>query len=658
MTRTGLLQRLLLLTRLLTLRQRLALFVLSVGILGFALLAWLSVYSVRSAAERASLWTLQTAALAAQQVDGLIREGTETVERLATWPGIAAALAAHWKGTRSVSSPWVTLQYLSAGARVFRDCMFVTDRHGVVRWTRPPGLGLLGTDLSGDPELRRILEGSDVHVSGVVTGGFWPGPHMLIGRSIRDEDGEAVGAIGGIVNLADFSKILGGLDLEMVRPLDVYVADGAGSVVAALRPDSVLTRIRPTILEASREGEQILDLEDEGKVAAVQPLGTIPGSVVIEEATAEFNREAETLKAQLEGAGAVLLLLVVSILLLIAASVIRPLRELTVEARRIASGDLSRPIPAQGRDEIYLLAASLEGMREQLLEDQTMLREKVAELGEMNRLKSEFIANLSHEFRTSVQIITGYLDLVLEGSFGDVPEDLRPPLEKVLSQHRALFELLQICMQFASIDVGKETERVESFDLADTVRVVFAQYEAALRAKGLRGSVAVAAESCAITSDRERVRRVLRSLVDNAVKFTEGGEVAVSVAPAADGRSVAVRVRDTGIGIDETYHQVIFERFRQVDGSTTRRFGGLGVGLAIAKELVQFLDGTLSVESQLGKGSTFTATLPRSWSPRAGAGFECYSDRSRPPRGEQAGVRRVPDDGETEGPSRRREAAA
>lgn len=646
MTRIGLFQRFLLFARLFTLRQRLALFVLSVGIVGFGLLARLSVHSVRKAADRASLWTLQTTGLAAQQVDGLIHEGTDTVERLATWPGMAAALKAYWTGARSVSSPWITLQYLSAGTEIFSECMFVTDQRGIVRWTRPPGLGLLGTDLSADPDLRKILEGTDVHVSGVVTAGFWPKPHMLIGRSVRDENGELVGAIGGTLEFAAFSKILSGLDLVTVHPLDVYVADGAGIVAAARRPETALTRVRPEIVAAAREGGRILHLENEKKIAAVHPLSTIPGIVAIEESTLEFNHEVEALKARLQDAGVVLLAIVVGILLLVAASVIRPLQELTVEARRIASGDLSGTIVAQGRDEISLLGESLEQMRGKLVKQHESLRTKIAELDEMNRLKSEFIANLSHEFRTPIHIITGYLDLILEGSFGDVPEDLRPLLEKVRGQQRGLLDLFQVCVQLASVDAGKVKIKPERFDLGELARVVFAECEAALGAKGLRGAVEVPPDGCAVTTDHKKVRRVLKSLVDNAVKFTATGEVAVSVKPAADGRSVTVKVRDTGIGIDEADRKVIFERFRQVDGSSTRRFGGLGVGLAIAKDLVQFLGGTLTVESRPGKGSTFSVTLPRSWSPVADARQESGLDQSYPSRLDGIGSPRAAGDGD------------
>jgi PAS domain S-box-containing protein len=243
-----------------------------------------------------------------------------------------------------------------------------------------------------------------------------------------------------------------------------------------------------------------------------------------------------------------------------------------------------------------------------LEEQNAQLLWQAHEVDKANRLKSEFLASMSHELRTPINAIVGYAALLLEGMFGQLTDQQRDPLNRTRSAADHLRALIDDILDLAKIEAGKMAFTLESLSLADVVKEAGQQMEQMLRRKSLSYTVDIPPDLPLIVSDRTKLKQVLFNLLSNAMKFTNKGGVSVVVREHAMG--VRLDVNDTGIGIKPEHLSVIWEDFRQVDQSRTREFGGTGLGLSITRKLVERLGGTISVESIVGVGTTFTVMLP------------------------------------------------
>jgi signal transduction histidine kinase len=538
------------------------------------------------------------------------------VERIAGWPGIASGLQTLQSGKAALLPPWVLVHHLSATLEIFNECMFVTDRQGRVLWTKPIGLGLVGTSLATDPEVRQVFERRATRISNLHRDGFWPKPHITVASPIMTDTGDLVGVIGGLINPTKLgNQFLTHEVLEQAGDTEVYVVDGADGIIMSTTPRRQLDRLDGDEVRALRAHprgvEFLFKAATQSRVFSVHPLSVAPFALVIAQSVKQLHGEASRIRRSLLGAAALLAAVLVLGALPLTNSVTQPLQALAAEARRIASGELSHPIPIEGRDEVTALAASLENMRTQLRESQMGLQAHVAELAELNRLKSEFIANISHEFRTPLHISRGYVDLLLDGSIAKVPDDLRDPLQAIQRNHDALCELIGNCLDLAKIDTGKEAVNVERFDLCEVARESMAEFGLRMRAKSLRGLVHAPDTPCEVTTDREKVQRILRNLISNAVKFTEQGQIEVSLEEGPGPSMVTLHVRDTGTGVSEENQRKIFERFNRVGGASAKPYGGVGLGLNISSELASLLGGSMTVVSSPGAGSTFSFTFAR-----------------------------------------------
>ncbi|MFL6256831.1 MAG: response regulator [Pyrinomonadaceae bacterium] len=272
------------------------------------------------------------------------------------------------------------------------------------------------------------------------------------------------------------------------------------------------------------------------------------------------------------------------------------------------------------------LRASERRYREQAEE----LREANRRLEEYNRLKAEFVANMSHELRTPLTAIIGFAQLaqLTRGDDAQIRKRYADAFERILRNGQHLLALINDVLDVSKIEAGRMKIHREHVDLVEVVQGAFAELQSLAERKGLGYRLSVPERLPLAYTDPLRVRQVIINLLSNAAKFTARGHVEADL--VAHGREhFRIIVRDTGIGIEERSLPIIFERFRQVDGSMTRSASGVGLGLSIVRQIVDLLGGQLEVTSKVGEGSTFTVTLPLS-APETKDGEEAPQFAGRP----------------------------
>jgi signal transduction histidine kinase len=254
------------------------------------------------------------------------------------------------------------------------------------------------------------------------------------------------------------------------------------------------------------------------------------------------------------------------------------------------------------------IEAVQESYRE-LQEKNRQIEESYRALKELDRLKSNFLATMSHELRTPLTSVIGYSEMMLEGLGGPLTAEQREYLGIIMEKGESLLQLITSILDISKIEAGRVKLVIQEVDLGQVMRDAVATVMPLARKKGLE----VAWEPTALPRvhcDREKVRQCLINLVNNAVKFTQaGGRVSLEARPLP-GEKVSLVVTDSGIGIAVSDLPRVFEVFYQVDGSSTREYGGAGLGLAIVKSYAEAHGGEVTVESAVGQGTTFTLVLP------------------------------------------------
>ena len=317
-------------------------------------------------------------------------------------------------------------------------------------------------------------------------------------------------------------------------------------------------------------------------------------------------------------------------------SIIRPIQSLVTATGRIARGDFQQSVTVTSNDEIGTLAESFNGMVQQLdtsqaevkryqhtleaqVEERTRkLEEKTREAVDLakkaqaaSHAKTEFLANMSHEIRTPLNGVLGMTQLLLHTPLTDKQKRF---VEIADRSGISLLDAVNDILDFSKIEAGKLQLDNSDFDLQELIEEVTDVFAHRVQSKQVELASRIQDEMPThLRGDVTRLRQILVNLLGNAVKFTEQGEIVVSVSRVeeqADQVTLRVEVKDTGIGIAPSVQDKIFEAFSQADGSTTRKFGGTGLGLTIVKQLVRLMNGTVGVESSLGVGSTFWLQIP------------------------------------------------
>lgn len=236
------------------------------------------------------------------------------------------------------------------------------------------------------------------------------------------------------------------------------------------------------------------------------------------------------------------------------------------------------------------------------------IRKQAAQLEKSNRVKSEFLSVMSHELRTPLNLIMGYSGMMRERLLGEITEEQQQSLEKITQCSNELLAMITSILEATKIeadDIRMELREVRLGDLLDQLQ---SAYQIPLQ-DGLTLAWDYPPDLPVMRTDREKLKHILENLINNALKFTPKGEVKISARSLPQEKRVKFEIADTGIGIDQASLPVIFEKFRQVDSSETRTYGGVGLGLYIVKKYTELLGGEVTVNSEPGQGSIFTVTL-------------------------------------------------
>jgi signal transduction histidine kinase/CheY-like chemotaxis protein len=259
------------------------------------------------------------------------------------------------------------------------------------------------------------------------------------------------------------------------------------------------------------------------------------------------------------------------------------------------------------------------------------LSAKNAEIEKAYRVKSDFLSSMSHELRTPLNSIIGFSSVLLGPTGDPVTDDQRMALEKVLKNGRHLLQLINDILDLSKLESGRMSLSVESEDITSIVSNCMLIVEPLVQSKKLSFTQEIQPNLPTLTTDIVKVRQILVNLLSNAAKFTEKGSISIKAAQQSNGM-IALAVKDSGIGIEKKNFDLVFEEFKQVDSSSTRKYKGTGLGLPIAKRLAHMLGGDLTIESEYGHGSTFTLTIPPALPPQAAESAMKVPERPAKPK--------------------------
>jgi signal transduction histidine kinase len=297
----------------------------------------------------------------------------------------------------------------------------------------------------------------------------------------------------------------------------------------------------------------------------------------------------------------------------------RPINRLTHQAKKMSKGFLDEAIPVDSRDEIGQLATAFNDMARALSQQYLGLEQKVAErtnelravnlkLARASEQKSTFLANVNHELRTPLSSIIGYARLLQRETEGRITSLQRENVADLLRNAERLLGMIDSLLDFAKIEAGKADVHIETVRVDEVIHTAVATVRPILDGHSVRIIPEVSSGMAPVSTDPEKLRQIIINLLGNAAKFTDRGEIRIST--HLENGHFKVAVRDTGIGIDEADMDRIFEEFDRGRLSSAGNYRGTGLGLAIVKSLVTVLGGSVAVQSEVGKGSTFTVTLP------------------------------------------------
>ncbi|MDR2345828.1 MAG: response regulator [Planctomycetaceae bacterium] len=390
---------------------------------------------------------------------------------------------------------------------------------------------------------------------------------------------------------------------------------------AILKADTTRARYAAEAKKAIKEGQSYIS-DNKDFYTVYMPVQfsdvTTPWSVAVSIPMTKILNNANAIRYYVILASLVSIVVIAMVLYLIAKNITKPILLLSKTANILGQGNFDVEIPLiKNNDEIGTLSKAFKFMAEEInflikkLQDHAKaLEEKNQYLNKLNELKDEFMANTSHELRTPINGIIGIIESMIDGATGQLSQEQKYNLALVANSGKRLSNLVNDILDFTKLKNKEIILQIKPVDLKTIVDTVIVLSKPLIKGKELTLINNIDKLSPIIDADENRIQQILYNLIGNAIKFTDKGSVSVT-AKILD-NSVAITISDTGIGIAEDKFSRIFESFEQVDGSTEREYGGTGLGLSITKKLVELHGGTINIESQLGKGSNFTFTMPLS----------------------------------------------
>ena len=330
--------------------------------------------------------------------------------------------------------------------------------------------------------------------------------------------------------------------------------------------------------------------------------------------------EKEQLFLQLVTFIAVVAVLSVIILIwLLTGRLLEPISRLTMAAKTLSRGQWNQHVQVKSQDEVGTLANAFNQMAKQLRVSFAILQTKneesqraCEEAEKANKAKSIFVANMTHELRTPLNAIIGYSEMLQEEAEDMTPEEFVPDLEKIASAGRHLLALINDVLDFSKVEAGKMELYLESFQVNKMVNEVVAMIQPAIQKNSNELIVNHDTDLGTMYSDVTKIRQCLFNLLSNSSKFTESGQINLTANREIQDNSewLIFQVSDSGIGMTDEQMSKVFQAFTQADSSTTRKYGGTGLGLVITRQFCLMMGGNIEVESEFGKGATFTIKLP------------------------------------------------
>ena len=421
----------------------------------------------------------------------------------------------------------------------------------------------------------------------------------------------------------EFEKQLEQLSAEHRKMVELLMTEEHGD-------DSIVLRKKDGILRSNyvrifRASDNCLSCHNPQGPAAAFNQGEAVGTLVIQRPVSEIsetiflNRIVIIVAGLIAGAGAI-----VTFYMITQRVILRPIRQLRALANNVAEGNLDIRSAIKTGDEYEKLAKAFNHMLDNLQGSQDKLRQaniqldgKIAELSERNielfkanKIKGEFLANISHEFRTPLNAILGFAEIL-----HDKPEILKKEkgrryAENIVTSGKNLLNMINDLLDMAKTEAGKMKLHIASTSISELCKALVSSVSLMTKKERIKVKLVVNKKIPVLMTDSGKVSQVLHNFLSNAVKFTpRGGRIEIC-AQMKDEKTVRISVSDTGCGIADSDKEKIFEKFRQADGSITRESSGSGLGLAICTELAAMLAGTIGMESEQGKGSTFWLDIP------------------------------------------------
>jgi len=483
------------------------------------------------------------------------------------------------------------------------------------------------SDFASSPGFKRALKGQPDY--GPVYFVQNSEPYMTIAYPIEQFAGTVIGVLQAEVNLKLVWDIVS--NIRTGEGGYAYVVSRSGDLIAHRDISLVLQRRNLAHLAQVKGAFEVVsgaprprvmlasNLEGKRVISSNAFIPSLQWLVIVERPAEEAY--APLYAAMLRTSALLLVGFSMAVLasLFLGRRVVRPLEALRRGVERIGKGDLDHRLDLKTGDEIEILADEFNEMAARLREAYTGLEYKVAErtqeltianekLGEASKLKSQFLANVNHELRTPVSAVIGYAHLVLRGTEGQISQLQRENLEDLLRNAERLLSQIDSLLEFSKIEAGKVEAHVELVKVNEVIQAAISTIEPTLNGGGVRIIREIAPGMSALNTDREKLRQIILNLLDNSVKFTDRGEI--KIAASQQNGSLKLVVSDTGIGIPKGELDKIFEEFHRGDLSSNKNYRGTGLGLAIVKQFANLLGGEVGVESEVGKGSVFTVTLP------------------------------------------------